>query len=247
MRRRIFSPLNEMDGVAEDELLPDTPLDAGAPLTLQAMATLLDEKLKPVTDTVGNIQARLGVVEKSLDETCARVLQLEQRAESPSPSVMSAPMDMELNKKIAEIEEKFMNLSAKLDDSAAVAVVGGMKWALSKDDAEYWFTRQLKYIEAPTPIETFAKGDFTGLLFARFATKAERDTAVSKIRASKFQWQGETMWAKADMPLRTNADALRLLRIHIATYKHLNARVLNVSGFGRLVVFEETENGGSGW
>ena len=128
--RRVRSPLQETGGMIGDNnddgeltALPDatraleftephTPpgVQAEAPVTFSSMTKLLNEKLKRMRAEMDNIQARLGDVEKGLGETCARVPRIEQRADSPSPSMINLSMEAEINKKIAEIEEKLMNL-----------------------------------------------------------------------------------------------------------------------------------------
>ena len=53
----------------------------------------------------------------------------------------------------------------------------------------------------PQPTETYCKGEYKGLLFAKFASHRDRNAAVGKLRQAREQQGDNKVWAKADAPL----------------------------------------------
>lgn len=55
--------------------------------------------------------------------------------------------------------------------------------------------------------------DFRGILFAKFDTAAERDSAVSLLRDAGLKHNGQEVWAKEDLPLEVRAAKNYLLSL----------------------------------
>ena len=95
-----------------------------------------------------------------------------------------------------------------LTEQACTAVLGGLGGLTSKEEGETWLKDKLTVLRGPGFTETYCKGDWKGLLFAKFPTKTERDTAVTKLRQARVeQAEGQTVWAKADKPLEKRVAA----------------------------------------
>ena len=54
---------------------------------------------------------------------------------------------------------------------------------------------------------------FNGLVFAKFASKLERNTAVALLRSVKFNEGDQTVWATQDLPPNVRARKLFLMRL----------------------------------
>ena len=81
------------------------------------------------------------------------------------------------------------------------AVLGGLQGLDSKEEAETWLKDKLTVLKGPEYTETYCKGDeFKGILFAKFATKKERDSAVSKLTQARRQKGAQDVWANPDLP-----------------------------------------------
>ena len=57
----------------------------------------------------------------------------------------------------------------------------------------------------PSPIEVYCKGDFKGILFAKFNTKGERDAAIQIFRKAVCYEGGQQVWMKPDLPIEDRA------------------------------------------
>ena len=67
---------------------------------------------------------------------------------------------------------------------------------------------KLTVLKGPQVVETYHKGeDFKGLLFAKFATKGDRDVAVRKLRQAKEEVRDRKVWAKPDQPVEKRVPA----------------------------------------
>ena len=67
--------------------------------------------------------------------------------------------------------------------------------------ATKWLSEKFWYLNTPTSIEYYSKGEFQGIVFANFATTTERDAAMTALRSARCQKFGKAVWAKEDKPL----------------------------------------------
>ena len=56
------------------------------------------------------------------------------------------------------------------------------------------------YLYGPQPIDVYTKGEFKGMVFAKFQTNADRDAAVALLRKAKLTENDSKIWANYDMP-----------------------------------------------
>ena len=63
----------------------------------------------------------------------------------------------------------------------------------------------------PQPEHKFCKGDFRSILFAKFASKADRDTAVHVMQKARLQVASDRVWSKPDQPLEKRLKASTVL------------------------------------
>ena len=47
--------------------------------------------------------------------------------------------------------------------------------------------------------------DFNGVVFAKYPSQAERDSAIRKIQAAAMDFDGQKIWSKPEQPLKTRA------------------------------------------
>ena len=86
-------------------------------------------------------------------------------------------------------------------DRQCTAVIGGLRDADSADDASTWVKDKLWQMWGPQPVEVYCKGDFRSVMFAKFSSKTDRDSAVVLLK------QAGGVWAKADQPIEVRAKA----------------------------------------
>ena len=169
----------------------------------------LDRKLDPLTQGLKNLRldfqtlntsvaARLDQLELKLNKTDLRVEKLEQLIQTSPAS------DATIQLKLTELERQIVQLREgkvlQTDEREKTVVLGGLGALDSQEEAEEWLKEKLALLGGPETTETYCKGDFRGLLFAKFNTKADRDKAVRLLRP-RLRQEGEDVWAKQDLPL----------------------------------------------
>ena len=199
-QRRLRSPLQEMDGEM-DGLDPvrdgeNTPLNLAQPLTLASMATLLDRKLAPITDAVGRLQLDVG----SLNTT---VVNNKTEADHQIQS-MKADIDHlkhQLNETMSNMAPSTIGTPRTEDIKIKTAVLGGLSSMSSVNDAWFWLSNKMWDLYGPQPTEVYSKGEFRGIIFAKFDSEEKRDSAVKLLRQSSLREGGNAVWAKPDQVL----------------------------------------------
>ena len=234
VRQRLFSPLHTMDGDegVEEEARPAvaTPPDARPqPVTLSAIAELLDkkfdERLRPVLDTVRELQDDVARVESNVDnmfegmeEKNAELLskieavnedlqRFKEAAKHTGVGRDGSPQDTQLQhdltQQIAQLEVQMRTLmQTGTDETKLIAVFGGLDSLGDEWEASKWIKDRLWEGYVVPATEYYVKGDFKGLLFAKFSKQDDRDTAVATIRSLKHDMSdGKRVWAKEEQPL----------------------------------------------
>ena len=119
-------------------------------------------------EDVRTIGSRLQAVEKRLDTTEIRIEKLEFLAQNPQQ--MPECKDEELCKQVQKLEEK-LNGSAtgtKIGpENIRTAVIGGLSGLSGEAQASQWIRDKMQSLQGPTVEESYIKGDFKRLLFAR--------------------------------------------------------------------------------
>ena len=213
------SPLEEMDGVA----VPETPHDAArVPETdmIRTLASLLDEKLKPLTASNELMQQRIDQVERAGNE---RMMELKENLDQCKGGVSSEIKKSEdrMRQELKSVQEAFANLKiqsqnasatpsinydAAVDDAECTrpltALFQNLDGNVHGEEAKQWLRTEFVAKKCPNEEEIYYKGDnFNGLLFARFASQADRDQVVRKFRFNKLSHNGKEVRCKQDLPV----------------------------------------------
>eukprot|EP00959_Pyramimonas_sp_CCMP1952_P240770 5031960-Pyramimonas_sp.AAC.1 len=61
-----------------------------------------------------------------------------------------------------------------------------------------WTKDKLQTLGAPLPLKIYSKGEFKGILFAEFASSAERGLAVELLRRAGLHSGQKRVWASQD-------------------------------------------------
>ena len=93
-------------------------------------------------------------------------------------------------------------------------MIGGLSSLQNGDAAKDFVSNKLWELYGPQP-EIYIKGEFRGIVFAKFDTNGERDAAVRILRATRCNEGGNVVWAKPDKP----AD-VRVLQSLVFGTKH---------------------------
>ena len=89
----------------------------------------------------------------------------------------------------------------RLEAMQKTMVIGGLGSDGNKDAASEWVENKCSQIADCKPTEIFSKGDFNGILFAKFASKDQRDSSVQKLcKASPSRDRNRT-WFTEDLPI----------------------------------------------
>ena len=198
-----------------------------APLTLESLSELLDNKLKPIQSSVDMVRSDLdgfkATVEAKLNENNGRINTIEtdllktnetvsslqheftgfrssQSASMPLGSASPLTADPSLKTKIDDLERQIHNMKISRH-GAVVAVVGNLLGFESEAAAKEWMWKELKDLGGPKPLEIYPKGDFKMMLFMRFASKAQCDTATSLLNNARRLREGKTVWARPEPPI----------------------------------------------
>jgi hypothetical protein len=247
LRRRLYSPdgilasspLQEMDGDV-DATIPDTPVElyaaarggAGQEVTLAAISSLMKQELQPVAASMDALQKqfadlsltvdnRLRAVEARMDTTEVRVAKLECLLSDSHGGGNQAVLGQvrELEKQLKEIHSTAAR--PVCNERERTAVLTGLDLA-DGTEAKEWLHDKLWSLWGPQPEEVYLKGDFKGIMFARFESQVDRDKAKKLLKEAGLR-------AKPDLPVekRSPKDLLFGLK-HILGewgYKRPNLRV----------------------
>ena len=220
MRNTASSPLQEMDGTGIEEqndgpvelfrddraFPPDPILKAIAELSskMDSMALKTDvEGLKTdmkqftrvaVAEAVDPVKAVMADLKAEVKDLTSRVHQIEStprgsRAASECGSV---------------IEAKLLELESRMEQDkhyGQTALFGGLDKFEGIEEAKIWLANKLTQLTTAKPTDIFAKGEFQGILFARFPDMKSRDEAVQKFWRARVEYGGKMTWSREDLPI----------------------------------------------
>ena len=155
-----------------------------------------------VREDVQAIGACLEKIEERLDVTEVRIGKLEELAQHGQPA-----SDGTLHKRIEALELQLSKVSPEgyssngRDAQSTTAIHGGLGALSSMEEATQWLQDKLWTLYGPRVVETYTKGDFRGLLFAKFTSVTDRDNAVTLLRRACCQENGQQVWMKPDLPI----------------------------------------------
>ena len=186
-RRRLTSPLHEMDGTDEEEEIPETPVESelvASPLTSASLAQIVRDEVRHGMNTLEqqmtqlsvSVTARLDSVEHSLKDHDIKIAKLEHVITSNSSTPRSNTNVEQLEKHDCELAALKLQLDAlkhgvadRNPDVQKTLVLGGLQALGSLHEATQWLTQKLQEMNGPTNVGTYMKAAaFDGLLFAKF-------------------------------------------------------------------------------
>ena len=189
--RRMYSPLQEMDGVRgeldfEEDAIPKTPPGAGAtPVTLEGIAALLDkkfdERLQPIKQAIANMHEDVDAIEGRMDANMSNIsndlTQLRQDTDTKVDNVLRRVEAMEI--RVEEVRQSLRDArgmttpdtgtprsmqegsASMATENGFTAVLGGFKGAANQDELERWVSRSLWSVGANMPTVLYIKGEFS--------------------------------------------------------------------------------------
>ena len=100
--------------------------------------------------------------------------------------------------------KNFWNDKEKLEKHSKVGVFG-IGNERGKEEAIAWLNEKLKLI-SDCKAEIYAKGEFKGILFAKFESQHARDSSVTSFRKASLSRNGSRCWASEDTPIEERAS-----------------------------------------
>ena len=211
-KRRTVSPLHELDGTerADDNSLSpahSTPeLESeSSHKSLDSIARVVRAEIQaavaPLESRPGNLQSsvdgRLSQVEGMIKTHDFRIGKVEGALDNFL--VNGKTMDETTATQVAQIESQLSDLKVQVDamkvpthttaspshtDTKCTMVVGGLAGLKTLPAASKWLTDTLESLHGPIHTGVYVKSeDFNGLMFAKFRSQLDCDTAVATLRA----------------------------------------------------------------
>ena len=209
-REQSKSLLNELD----DELL--LPPDENVGLSASAIADIVHREIRM---GISPLEARLTSMETVLGN---RVDNIDQQLKNHGDRIekmeaLLGPKDATRRSRTSEhglsVEKQITDLQMQLDglcvspktdkpEPAKVMFVGGLAAFLDMQSATTWVTNTLESMRGPSIISTYIKSEkFQGLLFVKFASVVDRDTAATLPRSGSLKIGDSPVWATQDLPV----------------------------------------------
>ena len=226
--------MQEMDGLDDetandiavaDDHLRQPLFERPDPDLLNAISSLFKTEIGPVKTTVDNLQQQMANMSLSVDnrlkEMHTRIERLEQRdggATTPKSEASWATQKTALEQELAEFKKHWNGAGpahTASEERDRTAVIGGLGGFPNVDATKDWVSNTLWELYGPWPQEMYTKSESNGMLFAKFNTSIERDTAVRLLRGAKCEENGKQIWAKADKPVE-----IRVLQSLVFGTKH---------------------------
>lgn len=239
-RRRMTSPLLEMDGL--EEPVPVTPARSEEELAMEpVMSTTslaqivrheIHNGLGPLQVEMANLSTkvatRLNEIEGVLKDQDASILHLQKLLEGHGSNA-STPRSANAAATLEDHENQLGELRRKLEalnvtpqehrpdahwEVSKTMAVGGLVELGSLQEATKWLSNKLSEFGGPHHIGTYMKSDaFNGFLFAKFKNVDARDTAVALMRSASIKVGEKHVWASQDLPVSIRARKLFLFRL----------------------------------
>ena len=187
----------------EEDVPPPPAMAELSVQSLDSIAQLLDQKLRPVTSTLARVesdlktfQQQLKTFEIRLDETAARVMALEEAKVTATEAV-----DTGLEERIQEMETMITKMTfAK--QGGVVAIIGNLEPLGTEEQATVFMTKFMKEARIQEHVQCFIKGSkFKGMLWIRFRCHTDMLAACEFINHSRTKVGDKYVWANEDMPI----------------------------------------------
>ena len=195
--------LSQIAGLLDEKLAPITSTIKDMQFDVVRIDSNVERVSNELRDLSSSLSTRMKMAEDTMKDITVRVAKLEEVLPSTGTSVENVPSW--LTDKLREVEAALKNLHARgfefshpvgADDRSRTAVIGGLSSTGSFEAATSWVTDQLWKQYGPVPTSVFKKGEFNGIVFAKFANESDRNDAVAMLK------EEDDIWAKADRPLK---------------------------------------------
>lgn len=190
----------------------------------------VEDTLKVLHGNVENISKQVITVSKNLTAFESSTISRIEECENAILDMKEAMADYDFNtpgtsanaQKIRALEEELRNikmqrnafdgddlaylrheakLRERLEGMQRTMVIGGLGIDGGKDAATEWVQTKCTEIADCKPKEVFSKGDYKGMLFAKFLSKEQRDTSVQKLRKASPSRDQNRTWFTEDAPV----------------------------------------------
>ena len=112
-------------------------------------------------------------------------------------SERSVQLENQINDLQSQVAALRTSESAAQQDYMRTMVIGRLDALPSLQDATRWLTSKLSAFQGPPHIGTYMKLQaFQGLLFAKFRSSVDRDTAVALLRSAEMHESGRRVWLR---------------------------------------------------
>ena len=221
-KRRIRSPLHEMDGdeLDDDELIgtPKSDSESSVP-SLAAIAAIVRQELQTairpldskLTIMDATLSERMGKVEDAVGDQDVRITRLEELMTKGVPESSSMS---DFAGKIAKLQTQIDALKGFPEQSqkemSKTMVVGGLQACDSLRVATKWSHDKLESLNLGKRNETYMKGPLLNG-FAKYSSSYARDMAIATLRSANMKHGSNQVWATQDLSIPTRARKMSLL------------------------------------
>ena len=147
---------------------------------------------------------KMVVIEECVGESEIRIAKLRALFENKGKEIL---FPTEVHDQIIALQKEIelllgapKEMAENIENHKKVVVFGGLS-NMTLWNAQKWLTDQLWSAWLPHSTETYCKGDFKGILFAKSKTDSERGEVVGWLKKSPTKSQNDDVWSKPDRPL----------------------------------------------
>ena len=157
---------------------------------VQDTKVMISEAVDPVKEEICTMKAKVGKMDQRLSSA-------EQRQEKATADPRN-----DVQEKVAKLESMLHDLNEQAKKEFA-SVFGGLQKDVSEGDAIGFLEESLLKVGAAKPSRIFAKGPYSGMLWAKFPCKAERDSWVERFRNANIHHDKDKVWSDEERPKKT--------------------------------------------
>ena len=261
-KRRTVSPLHEMDGAAEGSPCSTPELQStDSRVSMEGLANVIRAEIQaglaPIQTKMNTLQSSVDNRLEQLDKlVCGQGVRIE-KLETVLQNILANEntQNKSTNTQLDHMQQQLDQLQSRVDafnttssspttptDISCAMVVGGLQHLATLHAATQWLSDKLSALQGPMHQGTYIKSTtFNGLVFAKFASKLERDTAVALLRSVKFNEGDQTVWATQDLPPNVRARKLFLmgLRWQLGEWGFVKREIHMDEGYSKLMIEDQ--------
>ena len=186
---------------------------AVAPLEsrLGNLQSSVDGRLSQVEGMIKTHDLRIGKVEGALDNFLVNGKTMDETTATQVAQIESQLSDLKVQVDAMKVPTH-TTASPSHTDTKCTMVVGGLAGLKTLPAASKWLTDTLESLHGPIHTGVYVKSeDFNGLMFAKFRSQLDCDTAVATLRSAKLSVNGSPVWASLDLPPLIRAKKVFML------------------------------------